>query len=332
MKLLIKSNFQFQVKAVRFMSDGQMEINLHSGASTGMEEYAYAVELSGDEAEVDRGVSLCGLAEEFADSPCRKSKTQLSYRHMLAHLRKYGDRCLSDVTTDYLQGFLKYLQEHGIGDSTARMYFQKLACILHHAYANEMFDIRILKRVRRIKRVQKKKEFLTERELGRLYSTPIGEKWENVRRMFLFSCACGLRFSDVSNMEWENIRYRSRHYYLHFRQQKTGTEEHLPLGEQAELIIRSLKHGKGRVFQEVRPSMANKAIQKWCKAAHIKKHVTFHTARHTFCVMLLTHGVPIYTVQQLMCHADISTTKVYADLANKAKRKAVCRLPVYAQV
>ena len=43
--------------------------------------------------------------------------------------------------------------------------------------------------------------------------------------------------------------------------------------------------------------------------------------------MLLTEGVPIYTVQELIGHTDISTTKVYADLAGKAKRKAVNHLP-----
>ena len=77
-------------------------------------------------------------------------------------------------------------------------------------------------------------------------------------------------------------------------------------------------------------SSANKinfAIKRWCKNARIKKPVSFHSARHTFCVLLLTKDVPIYTVQQLMCHSDINTTKVYADLLNKTKSKAVRKMP-----
>ena len=58
-----------------------------------------------------------------------------------------------------------------------------------------------------------------------------------------------------------------------------------------------------------------------------KKPVSFHSARHTFCVLLLTKDVPIYTVQQLMCHSDIGSTSVYADLLNKTKAKAVRKLP-----
>ena len=55
--------------------------------------------------------------------------------------------------------------------------------------------------------------------------------------------------------------------------------------------------------------------------------MSFHSARHTFCVLLLTKEVPIYTVQQLMCHSDIGSTNVYADLLNKTKAKAVKKLP-----
>ena len=57
--------------------------------------------------------------------------------------------------------------------------------------------------------------------------------------------------------------------------------------------------------------------------------MTFHIARHTFCVMLLTKDVPIYTVQKLMCHSGIGTTNIYADLTSKSKAKAVRKLPSF---
>lgn len=57
--------------------------------------------------------------------------------------------------------------------------------------------------------------------------------------------------------------------------------------------------------------------------------ISFHIARQTFCVLLLTKDVPIYTVQKLMCHSDINSTSVYADLLNKTKEKAVRKLPSF---
>ena len=57
--------------------------------------------------------------------------------------------------------------------------------------------------------------------------------------------------------------------------------------------------------------------------------IIFPLLRHTFCVLLLTKEVPIYTVQQLMCHSDIGSTNIYADLLNKTKAKAVKRIPAF---
>ena len=82
------------------------------------------------------------------------------------------------------------------------------------------------------------------------------------------------------------------------------------------------------VFRKETNQRVNVVLKRWCKEAKIRKPVSFHSARHTFCVLLLTKDVPIYTVQQLMCHSDINATKVYADLMNKTKAKAVRKLPI----
>ncbi|MBQ8046253.1 MAG: tyrosine-type recombinase/integrase, partial [Bacteroidales bacterium] len=226
------------------------------------------------------------------------------------------------------QNFITYLENQGLQRGTVRLYFQKLACVLNDAYKNELFDERILRRVKRPKREQSKKSFLTERELKRLFSTAMPEKYDNMKNMFLFSCSTGLRFSDVANLQWKNVKSHNKHLLLEYHQQKTNTNEVLPLCAQAETLLRSLKHKGVKVFGHELSQEVNKFLKRWCKAAKIRKRVSFHTARHSFCVMLLTYDVSIYTVQQLMCHSDINSTKVYADILNKTKNKAVKKLPM----
>ena len=99
---------------------------------------------------------------------------------------------------------------------------------------------------------------------------------------------------------------------------------------EAESILRGMRHSGEHVFSSETNQKVNVVLKRWCKEARVNKPVTFHSARHTFCVLLLTNDVPIYTVQQLMCHSDISTTEVYADLLNKTKYKAVRKLPVFS--
>ena len=205
---------------------------------------------------------------------------------------------------------------------------QKLACVLHEAYKEGLFDERILMQVKRPKREQEKKCFLTEAELRRMSKKVMPEGYANIRSMFLFSCMTGLRFSDIQGLKWKDVKRNGNHLYIEFKQHKTDTIERLPLSSEAETLLRDREKKGEYVFGRESNQHTNSVLKRWKSDSRIKKNVTFHCARHTFCVLLLTKDVPIYTVQRLMCHSDIGTTKIYADLTCKTKSKALKKLPL----
>ena len=170
-------------------------------------------------------VTLLEQVSNYITKANIKEKTKSSYHLMMKHLENYGDCNLEDITTEYIQNFITYLESQGLQRGTVRLYFQKLACVLNDAYKNELFDERILRRVKRPKREQSKKSFLTERELKRLFSTAMLEKYDNMKNMFLFSCSTGLRFSDVANLQWKNVKTHNKHLFLEYHQQKTNTND-----------------------------------------------------------------------------------------------------------
>ena len=73
--------------------------------------------------------------------------------------------------------------------------------------------------------------------------------------------------------------------------------------------------------------LCNERLERIIKKTTIKKHITFHCARHTFAIMMLGLGVDIYTLSKLLGHSDIAITQVYARILDKGKRSAVDLIP-----
>ena len=162
---------------------------------------------------------------------------------------------------------------------------------------------------------------LTEDEIKIILKKKMAsERLEHVRDLFIFSCFCGLAYSDVANLRQENIRKPfDGNLWIMTKRQKTNTDVNVPLLDIPKMILKKYK-GKlpdGKILPIISNQKLNAYLKEIADVCGIKKNLTFHLARHTFATTTtLAKGVPIETVSKMLGHTNIETTQIYARITN----------------
>ena len=279
------------------------------------------------------------VAEKKSENEVRKTVLHA----VVYHLKRYNpnDIQLSRIDKDYILGFLDYRKtakqthtkkEKLLHVNTQVYYYKMLRYCLNYAVSEELISANPMNKIKNEEKPHKhrtEREYLTIDELRKLAQTPFYNSL--LKKAFLFSCFCGLRHSDIIALTWGDIEMdddgNSRLYII---QKKTKEAISLPLSQEAikQLPKREDAKEDDIIFKKlITLGRTNEILPKWAEQAGIKKHITFHTARHTHATMLLTLGVDLYTVSKLLGHTNIQTTQIYAKLVDESKKKAIDLIP-----
>lgn len=256
-----------------------------------------------------------------------------NWRSNLAYLRAYvrdtynmEDVELACLTKVWVEGYRNMLLRTLKSRNTAAIYFAKLRACLRCAYRNGEMEYNLADRVKSISTEETERSYLTLSELRSMIEAHC--QLAGLKRAFLFSCLTGLRRSDLSRLTWGHVVEEYGFTRIKFRQQKTRGVEYLDISPQAAMLLGQRASDDDYVFCDFSYSSHTlKLLRQWADAAGITKHITYHSSRHTFAVLLLSTGCDLYTVQRLLGHRSIETTQVYAHIMDKSKREAVMRIP-----
>ncbi len=259
------------------------------------------------------------FAKIYVQESDRKRSTKENLMTTITVLQEFRPGLdFKDITYTFLKDFEVHLKEKGNSVNTVAKHMRQLRTLVNEAInqgyiPSDAYPFRKYK----IKQEKGRKEFLTPDELKRLENLDVDKKLRHVLDAFLFCCYTGLRYSDFCQLTPENIIRVNGKRWLHFKSVKTDVEIRLPLhllfeGKALAVLER---YDIVTDFAKIGPnSEANKYLAQLAALARIRKHITYHTARHTCATLLVHQGVPITTVQKLLGHTSVRTTEVYSEV------------------
>lgn len=175
---------------------------------------------------------------------------------------------------------------------------------------------------------------LTPFELEKLERLAVPPKQQHLRHAldaFLFCCYTGLRYSDFVRLTTANIQRGATHTWINTESQKTGASISLPIDllfeGKALVLLNRYSDNMDAFFHLPSNSTVDKRLQSIAQHAGIRKHFSFHSARHTNATLLLMQGVNVTTVQRLLGHKNVKTTMNYCEVINQTiiKELKKCR-------
>lgn len=172
---------------------------------------------------------------------------------------------------------------------------------------------------------------LTVNEIDRLLKQPAARSPAGIRdkAMLELLYATGIRVSELISLTVADTNLEMGYIKCYGKGSK---ERIVPLGSIAAQCVRDyLAKGRNRLIRtpHVEALFLNqhgkqltrqgfwKIMKRYAAEANIQKEITPHTLRHSFATHLLENGADLRSVQEMLGHADISTTQIYTHITNK---------------
>lgn len=174
---------------------------------------------------------------------------------------------------------------------------------------------------------------LSEKEVESLLNIPLNTIYDYRNKAMLeILYGCGLRISELVNLTTRDVDFENaiircigkgskeritpiNDYVIYYLKEYLERRPLLIKKETTDYLFLN-NHGKKMTRQGF-----FKNLQKILKEKGITKYVSPHTLRHSFATHLLNGGADLRSVQILLGHSDISTTKIYTHISNEKVKK-----------
>ncbi len=273
--------------------------------------------------------------EEYLKTEKKASANTLSsymrdLRQYSEYLERLGSVDITEADRDVIAEYLDKLSDAGKSAATVTRNVASIKSFYAYLITLGVVETNPCKNVTAVKVERKLPQILTGQEVELLLQQPKCTDMKGYRdkAMLELLYATGIRVTELISLDVSNVNLGA----CFIRCSSKSKERIIPLYPGA---VKALTD----YIQNIRPNMIAsdqeealfvnmngermtrqgfwKIIKHYQQKAQIDKDITPHTLRHSFATHLLENGADLKSIQEMLGHADISSTQIYAQLANQ---------------
>jgi len=242
---------------------------------------------------------------------------------------------LNEVDKRIVRDYLSQLVEQGFVKASIARKLSAIRSFYRYLLREGMVPISPVATTSSPKLVKRLPSFLSIEEVNRLLEAPdlLTPQGQRDRALLELLYASGLRVSELANLNIEQVNLDTDE----IRVWGKGSKERVVLmGKPAAAALTVyLSQGRPKLIGKRRSNAlflnrygehlversVQRLLEKYAKIAGIEKRVYPHMLRHTFATHLLDGGADLRVVQELMGHANLSSTQIYTHVTKSQARK-----------
>jgi integrase/recombinase XerD len=292
---------------------------------------------------VDESAALRFQLDRFSDfltleqgsSPLTLEAYRRDVERLVDYIRLKGAASPIDITSRLLREFVYHLKDLGLSPSSIRRNISAVRTYFRFLLSDGVVARDPSERLETPRRWRTLPDVLTVEEISKLLAAPTLDDplAFRDRAMLELAYGAGLRVSEWISVGARDVLFEDKLVRVFGK----GSKERLvPIGRSAigaiATYVRELRprlekgEGKGVLFLNARGQPLSrmgawKILRRYVERAGITKSVSPHTLRHSFATHLLEGGADLRAVQEMLGHADISTTQIYTHVDREYLRQ-----------
>ena len=249
------------------------------------------------------------------------------------YLRSYEDASLRDATGEMVQSYMNWMMGRGKSAASVTRFLASVKSFYQFLVSQGDMASNPAKGIAATKVERKYPEILTSKEVELFLEQPkcVDEKGFRDHAMLELLYATGIRVSELISLDVDDLNLPAGLIVCRSK----GRERSIPLYPAAVKALQDyVLHIRERIVtnDEEKALFVNmngermtrqgfwKIIKHYQEKADIKKDITPHMLRHSFAAHLLENGADLHSIQEMLGHADISSTQIYTHVVKKQQK------------